>query len=286
MDWGKWRNREIIVYGTGYVARKFYKVLEEHGLRGQLRCFVRTDHVKDGEVFEGIPVRRFKDIGIKGNTFICLAVHEAILGEIEHAVKQRTEEYLWIYPCLYEMMYGEPEQKAVEIPVKALLGRFSNDFRLGIRLAAIGQQKSINDWGFDVYIRAQMIYCGHATAVGRLEQFKRMIARWEEEGYKKDYPLSLNRSLGVIDGNHRLSMAVYAGQKTICGNIYPTDLSIEEIHGYETMQSEKLLRQNGFTMGEIQKLEEIQKKYWGAYEDGAETDGKKASFSQYHRSGL
>ncbi|MCI8550026.1 MAG: hypothetical protein HFI68_05440 [Lachnospiraceae bacterium] len=286
MELGKWRDKEIIVYGTGYVARKFYKAMEKKGLRRQICCFVRSGHVKEGEVFEGIPVFRFSDVAIGENTFICLAVHEAILGEIEDTVRQRTREYLWVYPYLYEMMFGEPEQKAVEIPVKALLEKFSGDFRLGIRLAAIGQQRGLNDWGFDVYIRAQMIYCGQATAKERLEQFRRLIAGWEEDGYKKDYPLSLNRSFGVIDGNHRLSMAVYAGQKTICGNIYPTDLSIEEIHGYETMQSEELLRQNGFTVQEIQKLEEIQRRYLEVYKDVPAADRKKEPGSQCHCSGL
>lgn len=286
MDLERWRDREIVVYGTGYVARKFYKAMGKKGLHGQIRCFVRTGHVKDDEVFEGIPVFRFSDIAIGENTFICLAVHEAILDEIECVVKQRTREYLWVYPYLYEMMFGEPEQKAVEIPVKALLEKFSGDFRLGIRLAAIGQQRGLNAWGFDVYIRAQMIYCGQETAKERLEQFRRLIAGWEEDGYKKDYPLSLNRSFGVIDGNHRLSMAVYAGQKTICGNIYPTDLSIEEIHGYETMQSEELLRQNGFTVREIQKLEEIQRRYLEVYKDVPAADRKKEPGSQCHCSGL
>ena len=72
-------------------------------------------------------------------------------------------------------------------------------------------------------------------------------------------------SFGVIDGNHRVAMAIYKGQKTICAEIYPTDLTVKDIHGEEPMLEKGLLLQNGFTIDEVQRLEAVQRKYMEAY---------------------
>ena len=258
------KNR-IVIYGTGHVAHKFYKVLLHHGLQDQIQCFVRTGKVNEGETLEGIQVHCFEDIHVDEDMLICLAVHESIRSEIEKVVKPVTERYIWIYPYLYELMLGEPEQKGVELQVKTLLKGFHNDLRLGVRLAVIEQQEGINAVGFDYYVRAQMLHCSKTTAAQRLKAFLELIDSWKQSGYRKEDTISINRSYGVIDGNHRLSVAVYTGQKTIYGNIYPTELSVEDIHGHEAMLSKELLLQHGFVEGEIQRLENIQQRYIRAY---------------------
>lgn len=260
------KGKRIILYGTGHVAHKFYKVLKQCGLKKQIACFARTADVQAGEMLDGIEVRCFEDIPLEEDTLVCLAVHESLRDEIEKTIRQRTENYIWIYPYLYELMLGIPEQKAVELAVEPLLGGFSKDLRLGVRLAVIEQQDGINDFGFDYYIRAQMLHCSEATAAQRLKQFLGMIEKWKQSGYDRSHIIAITRKLGVIDGNHRLAMAVYTRQKSIYGNIYPTELSIQDIHGYEPMLTKELLLEHGFTAEEIQRLENIQQRYIKAYE--------------------
>ena len=60
-------------------------------------------------------------------------------------------------------------------------------------------------------------------------------------------------------------MAVYVGQKTIYGNVYPTELSAEAIHGREAMLPADLLAGHGFSGTEIQILEGIQRRYMDTY---------------------
>ena len=261
------KGKSIIIYGTGHVGRKFYKTLGKYHLQSQVQCFVRTEDVTSGERFEGVPVYCFKNVPIERDTLVCLAVHESIRDEIEDTVKKVTGQYIWIYPHLYELMLGEPEQKNVEVAVRKLLTGFHEDLRLGVRLAAIEQQDQKNDYGFDYYVRAQMLHCDRETARHRLEQLLRLIARWKEEGYERTHVLTLNRNYGVIDGNHRLAMAVYMGQETMFADIYPTNLSVEDIHGREPMQRRELLLERGFGADEVERLEGIQKKYLGRYGD-------------------
>lgn len=259
------KGKKIIIYGTGHVARKFYKAMEKHGLREQVQCFVRSRDIRQGESFEGVPVYSLEAVSVEEDTLICLAVHESLRDEIEKTVAQVTGQYLWIYPYLYELLLGEPEQEAVELPVGMLLRGYQNDLRMGVRLASIEQEDGLNKYGFDYYIRAQMLHCDRETAEQRLKQFSGLIAEWKRVGYQKKYLLTLNRDYGVIDGNHRLAMAVYTGQKTIYGNIHPTDLALEDIHGCEAMLGKELLAEHGFSGDELVRLERIQRRYMRAY---------------------
>lgn len=259
------KGKKIIIYGTGHVGRKFYRALQARGMGQQVTCFVRTRDVGQNERLDGVRVCRFDDIRMDEDDLICLAVHESIRGEIEETVRQRTDHYLWIYPHLYELMFGEPECRDVELPVEALFGDFGEDLRLGVRLAAIEWQDGLNGFGSESYVRAQMLHCDKETALRRLEQFQRLIEDWKRSGYRKCHRLALTRGYGVIDGNHRLAMAVYTGQKTIHADVYPTDLSVKQIHGQEPMLSGELLREHGFTAEEVGRLKEIQERYLKRY---------------------
>lgn len=260
--------KKIIIYGTGHVARKFYRALLNHGFQKQISYFVRSRDVNEDELFEGIQVRCFKDADLEENTVICLAVHESIRDEIEKTVQEKTGQYIWIYPFLYRLMFGEPEQESVEVPVSMLLKGFDQDLRLGVRLAAIEAQDGISPYGSDYYVRAQQMHCSRDTAVQRLKQFQKLIDEWKQTGCRKGSLLTFNRNYGVIDGNHRLAMAIYTGQETICGDVYPTDLSVRDIHGCEPMLTKELLMQYGFSESELQRLEDTQRRYLQRYEHG------------------
>lgn len=259
------KGKKLIVYGTGHVAHKFYKALQNWSLHKNIQFFVRTGEVCVGEMFEGIPVYCFEDIRIEKGVLICLAVHEALRDEIEKTVRRITEQYLWVYPYLYELMLGEPKQKNAKLDIRLLLKGFRQDLRLGVRIAVIEQKFDKNTCGYDYYIRAQMLHCSKDTAIQRLKQFLKLIDGWSQTGYENRFAISVNQNYEVIDGNHRVAMAVYSGQTSIYGDIYPTELSAEAIHGQAAMLSKELLIQHGFTVCETQQLEMIQQRYWKAY---------------------
>ena len=192
----KLREKTIVIYGTGHVARKFYRIMQTHGLEKQVLCFVRSQKT-EGEAFEGLPVFSLEELSFREDTLICLAVHESIREEIEILVRRKTKQYMWIYPYLYELMFGPPEKRELKLQVKELLSGFQEDLRLGVRLAAIEQQEGRNDWGFSCYIRAQTLHCSEATAKRRLEQFRSLIVSWKSSGYEEASRLVLNRSYEI-----------------------------------------------------------------------------------------
>lgn len=257
--------KEIVIYGAGHVGQKFYRTLRMYGMEKQVICFAVTGQAGEEAWAEGVPVKCIHDIFIGSNTLVCLAVHETLRDEMAGIVRQITGQYIWIYPYLYDLMFGKPESINREIRISEILKTCGNDARLAVRLAAVEQYNGKNSYGYDYYIRAQMMHCTEYTAEQRLEQFKRLMADWEKHGYQREYPLSLNRGYEVIDGNHRLSLAAYHRLDTILCNIYPTQIPLVDIHGQEPVMPESVLIQHGFTQEDMERLDKLQRKYIDIY---------------------
>lgn len=259
------RNKKIIIYGTGYVAHMFHRVLRMYHLQDNIQCCVTTSNSGEKVFFEGIPVYGIHGVCMDEQTVVCLAVHESVKDEIEHTVKKMTSQYVWVYPRLYEWMLGEPLHRNVEISVGRLLEGYRKDLRLAVRLAAIEQHEGKNGYGFRYYINAQMLHCGIDTAGMRLEQFKGLLEDWKQFGYRRQFPVTVNSSYEVIDGDHRMAVAAYLGQESICCDIYPDRLTVQEIHENGAMMSGETLARHGFTKKDLDILEGIQRRYMDTY---------------------
>lgn len=262
----EFRGKEIIIYGAGHVGRKFCRALKAQGSGSQIKCFAVTGEAEEGALLDGIPLMCIYDIPIRENTLVCLAVHETLRDEMENIVKKLTKQYIWIYPHLYELMFGKPEAVETEIDISEILKTCRDDFRLAVRLAVMEQHDGKNTFGYDFYKRAQGTYCMEHTVTERLGQFIRLMEDWRRQGYRREYPLVLNRNYEVIDGNHRLAAAVYYRLEKILCNIYPTEIPLTEIHGKEPVMSMEMLQRHGFSGEEIEKLVEIQERYLRFYE--------------------
>lgn len=259
------RDKKLIIYGTGYVARMFYKALKLHGLKANIQCYAVSCAVEEVEIFDGVPVYSICDIVIDTNAVICIAVHEANKNEIEDMVKKFTTRYIWVYPYIYEFLLGKPLQKKAVVHVENLLNCYKEDLRLAVRLAAIEYHDNKNNYGAQYYVNAQMIHCGKDTSNKRLKQFMALVDGWKDYGYNRNFPITINSNGEVIDGDHRVSMAVYTGQKTICSDVYPSTIPVQEIHGNEAMMQRRTLMENGFTLKDIEILESIQWRYINDY---------------------
>ena len=55
------KKKRIVIYGTGHVGHKFYKVLKQNGLEKQIVCFARTGDVQAGETLDGTEVHCFEE---------------------------------------------------------------------------------------------------------------------------------------------------------------------------------------------------------------------------------
>lgn len=252
------QQKKIIIYGTGHIGKKFMLALKKLGLRNNVLCFARTDSVKEGEELDAFPVYKISQITMDDDCLMCLAVHSAIRDEmIAELKKNQIEQYIWIYPYLYEWMLGVPIKKDVRISVDCLKEASKLDYRMAIRFLAIEQFLGKNNCGFDIYVRAFLLQCDEKTAKKRLEKFCELIESWIERGYDPEYKVQLSQNMEIIDGNHRVSLAMYFGEKEVVCDIFSLEFPIVELHGEGAMLTKDVLVKAGFVRDEIQLLDEM-----------------------------
>ena len=215
---GQIRSNGAIIYGIGYVAERFVDGLKKIGLDTEIKFFV-TSNVREKE-YKGKSVISVDDLDIDDKALVCIATHEAVKNEIEERLRMLgIERYIWIYPYLHELWFGQPIAKNIEVDLDKIIGRW-NDYRLAIRALAIDQYYGKNDVGYDIYVKAQSLHCEERTAIKRLERFIELIDSWDKKGYDSNFRPKLSEDYEVLDGAHRITLAYYHGMKTIACDIY------------------------------------------------------------------
>ena len=68
------KTKDIVIYGTGYVADRFFDALVLHGIDEKVRCFATSE--RNEKTFKGRAVYSVAELDVLDNTIICIAVHE------------------------------------------------------------------------------------------------------------------------------------------------------------------------------------------------------------------
>ena len=202
-------NNKIAIYGTGFVGKRFYNILVSRGLEKRVDCFVVSNIQDSPKEIYGINVKEVSGIQKEKSRFVCIAVHEAIQSEIVNILnKEKIENYVWIYPYMWELALGKPIERNKWIDVEKIIYK-CNDYRVAIRYLAIENYFGKNDYGFNLYIKAQRMHCEKSTAEKRLQQFCSLIHCWEVTGYNPDHKILVLKNGDLIDGFHRITLAQY-----------------------------------------------------------------------------
>ena len=247
-------NKEIFIYGAGYVAEVFFKSLKKNKLEKQVKGFLVSSTGNVDEVIHGYLVRTVDEVIIDSKTIICIAVHEIYRKEIEEILFQKgISNYIWIYPILYELYLGNPIKEKEWINIKKIIKQQLENYGIAIRWAAIDDYYGKCQGGFVLYKKAMALHSDYYTAEERTKQFIRLIQMWSNIGYLEEYQISLDRNYKVIDGEHRLTLALYYGQEKICCKIYKE----ENIHTNKAIITKQSLIEGGFQWDEIMKIENI-----------------------------
>lgn len=251
-------NKKIVIFGTGYVAKKFYCALKNHHMEEQIVCCTNS-FIKDEDMWlDNIPINKLEDINNVRDIVICVAVHYSIKDEIINRIEKMGEfEYVWIYPYLYEFLLGTPQKEMQKVCVNKIIEKYTENYCVAIRWLAIEHYFGKNDIGYDCYIRAMALYVGYDTAVNRLESFKRLIKNWDEKGYDKQEPILLSEEYEVIDGFHRVTLAKYFSEEYLWCNMFYMSMTATELHGEEELLTKKLLEEKGFSKEEMEVLDNI-----------------------------
>ncbi|MCM1219895.1 MAG: hypothetical protein NC548_35940, partial [Lachnospiraceae bacterium] len=67
-------NKEIVIYGNGYVAHSFFYAIKRHNLDKRVSCFVVSKTNVGEECGNGIPLIAVRELKESTNPIICVAV--------------------------------------------------------------------------------------------------------------------------------------------------------------------------------------------------------------------
>lgn len=252
---------KIAIYGTGFVANQFYNILCMRGLKDNIKYFVVSNEIKEKKYMYDIPVKSVLEVKEENDLVICIAVHEILLKEIIHALKCHNQKnYIWIYPYLHEMMMGLPIEKNVPIQVTKVI-RNCKDYRIAIRNLVIENYYSMNDCGFNIYVKSMELICNKKeTAQKKLYKFCELIEDWEKNGCRKNSRILITNKYELFDGAHRLAVANFHKEKEILGNIYQSDPILYKYYGANEFTRKEVIYGGKFSKNEIEMIEDSYKR--------------------------
>ncbi len=126
-----------------------------------------------------------------------------------------------------------------------------------VRLLAVENYFGKNDYGFNFYRRMQASRKTRAWVNPAEERFRNLIKSYKERGYDSNSRIILDKNLHLVDGSHRMAMAMYYGLPRISASILR--------QGYNIFYGIEWFRINGFTDEECNilrsKYEELKARY-------------------------
>ncbi|MBE5854572.1 MAG: hypothetical protein E7297_04320 [Lachnospiraceae bacterium] len=248
-------NNSFFIYGAGFVGDFFYDLLRCKGLQNHVKAFVMSKPNENEH--EGVPVISINDVPDE-KAYIVIAVHESVLTEIEEQLdKRKLGNRTWIYPYLYRLWLGKPIQTSIRVPVKQIWNQERNRYAIAVRYLAIDQYFQKNSVGYDLYRKSMGLPKYKSTVEKRLGGFQNLIEDWGQNGYRDHNAIRILDDDTVVDGKHRLTTAIYFGEKDIVCDIFSA-------HNKEPIEmipdAKKMIVDNlpalGFTENDIQLLDE------------------------------
>lgn len=249
------QKNKVVIYGAGYVAVRFFQAIKKHDLTDNVLCFVTTSG--SNKALEGLDVKNIHEIKEFKDVPVCIAVHESIRDEIAEGLqKEGFIKYVWIYPFMNELMFGTPVQ-GVRIPLKDIWAMNRENFAIAARYLVIENYYTKGGNGNELYKKSMALYSDEKTAEKRLRKFIELITNWDLEGYQKNNSIMLLENGCIIDGLHRIALAIYHKQDDIVCDVFPTPDDGKGIHEQTVSLTKDSLLEAQFKDIEIRELERV-----------------------------
>lgn len=249
------KKNDILIYGAGYIAKLFIKILKDYDLVRNVRSFVVTQIEK--EEWENIPIRSIDEIKKNDSEIICIATHESIKKEIEdELVRRHFNNYIWIFPYMKRLMYHSEIDRGVEVPVGKILKANLGDYRIAVRYYTLEHMKDIEP--NQVYLKVFSTFSNGQTSRKRFEAFKDLSANWNENGYNAATPVLLDKEFKILDGAHRFSLAVYYEMDTLVCDVCTESVDLSKYEEEAVFMTENTLIDAGLTEEEKNEVLKIQ----------------------------
>lgn len=249
---------KILIYGAGYIGdHLFYNGLNKQGLDHNVVSFVTT--TGSNKKVDGLDVKCIDDISPSDDYLICIAVHDSVLKAIVDTLNKRGfTKYIWITPYRFQILLGEPVEAGIEVPLKSIWNAERNRISIPSRLLAAEEYYGKNKCGYDIYRHHLNLFeKSEKTSQHRLDSFIGLIHSFEQIGMNRAKRVAITQNGDIIDGAHRVSLALWYGYDTICCDVYDVGNDYREIHSEIATPDIEKASELGFNKQEIKEIKRI-----------------------------
>ena len=279
------RERGCWVFGAGFVATMLREGLVRAGVLDRVMGYLASAP-EPGQRFDGFEVKTAVDPAVDRDALVCIAVHESNLEGARCALRDTGfGNTVWVYPHIYELVYGKPLYRQVELPLRMILGRQDPTWHwLAVRALAVegllGERRREpashpsallggaahaasspsgevathvlgGESSLGVYLMAQSLHCSEATARKRLGKLGELVASLQEHGFDAGRPVLVDTQLRIIDGLHRIAAAWVLGIERIpCDIVRASDAFDRLLTNANKMTEDELLK-TGLNEGQL-----------------------------------
>lgn len=225
------KSEEIALFGTGFVAERFYMALCQQGLQDQISCCYETAGA--GGEFHGTPVYTLDEIARPRDILCCVAVHDALRGEVESALEGKFRRLQWIYPHLWRLIFGAPIREYTVLPLKNILREQTEEnFWITLRYALAESWEIGGDaTAEEIYCKAQGMFSSQNTVKNRIASFRELYQSMKETGFDAHHPVLIDNEYRIIDGLHRLALAALLGIEQVPCVVYNAKACYDDVLG-------------------------------------------------------
>ena len=221
---GEWKalidkNQSIYIYGAGNIGKKVLRLIRRtENAALKLKGFIVSDLIGNPAVLENYPVLLPGSVPDK-DSLILVSVTDIYQDTIMEDLKksgfvniETAYKYSFLVDVISRTFVSSIKINTNELLMCQFIGKAFNRYDIIVRLLAIEEYYGKNNYGFYLYQkmqskRAQDDSYGEVS----LQRFIRLIQSYETNGYLADSELIIDKELHLVDGSHRLALAIYFG---------------------------------------------------------------------------
>ena len=213
------RKQKYYIYGAGKVSDRFYRFLEAKQLLNNFSGFVVTTKNKESHMGEKL----YTVYNLESNPWVLVATDYTSFLEIQNTLHQlELRHFIWIYPYLYDFFLGVPIKRNVSMNIASILKKNFMANWISVCYIALQDYKLGKEEGKKIYLKVAEIFFKSDVANCR---FVDSAKKMEQEGYSQEYPIKINSDEKLLlDGAHRIALAIYFKQKNIVADLYNCSL--------------------------------------------------------------
>ena len=162
----------------------------------------------------------------------------------------------------FKEKYVTYNSKHISVPVSEMFFQHNGQqdflrYDMIVRLLAVECYFGKNDYGLDFYKRMQIGRTGKEWAEKAVSIFENLIRSFDKNGYDESSEILLDKNLHLIDGSHRMALAMYYNIPTIRAKV----INVQQ----DVFYSIEWFGVNGFSVEECRILKDKYKELHAKY---------------------